>query len=368
MWPDCSAKHERGELDSGQQIVVTVTGHGLKDIDTALSGRGPVQAEVVAGRPDGDRVGLRAAECRAHDRAAGAVTVEVPATSANLGPGFDCFGLALDWRERIDLTVLERGFHIDVSGEGADAIPRDESHLIIRSALVGLADLGVVAPGLRLSCHNTIPHGRGLGSSSAAIVAGLVAAAGLAGADAEPAWLLRHANAIEGHPDNVAAAIYGGFVLAYEGRDGRQRGAIRSRGLDPGGDLHSPVGGVDQGDAQPAAGRRCRTSTPRPTPDGPHCWSTPWPAIRPGSTTPRTTGCTRAIGEPAMPRSYELVKTLRNKGFAAVISGAGPSVLVLGETADLAVLPDLPTPGFLLRQARVGDGASIVPENRTQSV
>ena len=72
--------------------------------------------------------------------------------------------------------------------------------------------------------------------------------------------------------------------------------------------------------------------------------------------------------EPAMPRSYELVKTLRNKGFAAVVSGAGPSVLVLGETADLAVLPDLPTPGFLLRQARIGDGASIVPENRTQSV
>ena len=63
-----------------------------------------------------------------------------------------------------------------------------------------------------------------------------------------------------------------------------------------------------------------------------------------------------------MPRSYELVKTLRNKGFAAVVSGAGPSVLVLGETADLDVLPDLPTPGFLLRQARVGDGAAIVPE------
>src|SRR5829696_7044393 len=148
------------------------------------------------------------------------VTVEVPATSANLGPGFDCFGLALDWRERVNLAVIEQGFQIDVSGEGAAELPRDESHLVIRSALVGLADLGVRAPGLWLGCRNTIPHGRGLGSSSAAIVAGLMAAAGLAEVHVEPEWLLKHANAIEGHPDNVAAAIYGGFVLAYEGRGG----------------------------------------------------------------------------------------------------------------------------------------------------
>ncbi len=145
------------------------------------------------------------------------VTVEVPATSANLGPGFDCFGLALDWRERIELCALESGFMIDVSGEGADEIPRDESHLIIRSALVGLADLGVRAAGLRLSGHNTIPHGRGLGSSSAAIVAGLVAAAGLARAELDRGWLLRHATAIEGHPDNVAASLYGGFVICANG-------------------------------------------------------------------------------------------------------------------------------------------------------
>ncbi len=148
------------------------------------------------------------------------VLVEVPATSANLGPGFDCFGLALDWRERVSLAVIERGYQIDVSGEGAAELPRDESHLIIRSALVGLADLGVTAPGLWLGCRNTIPHGRGLGSSSAAIVAGLVAAAGLAEIQVQPEWLLGHANAIEGHPDNVAAAVYGGFVLAYQGRTG----------------------------------------------------------------------------------------------------------------------------------------------------
>ena len=148
------------------------------------------------------------------------VTVEVPATSANVGPGFDCFGLALDWRERVNLAVIQDGYRIEVSGEGAGELPRDESHLIIRAVLVGLADLGVQAPGLWLDCRNTIPHARGLGSSSAAIVAGLLAAAGLAEVPARPEWLLGHANAIEGHPDNVAAAIYGGFVLAYEGRAG----------------------------------------------------------------------------------------------------------------------------------------------------
>jgi len=123
------------------------------------------------------------------------VTVEVPATSANVGPGFDCFGLALDWRERVNLAVMEDGYRIEVSGEGAAELPRDEGHLVIRAALVGLADLGVRAPGLWLSCRNTIPHARGLGSSSAAIVAGLLAAAGLAEVPAIPEWLLGHAAA-----------------------------------------------------------------------------------------------------------------------------------------------------------------------------
>ena len=105
---------------------------------------------------------------------------------------------------------------VDVTGEGADTIPRDESHLVLSATLTGLADLGVRTPGLRLRAHNTLPHGRGLGSSSAAIVAGLLAARGLAETEPDPHWVLRHASAIEGHPDNVAAAIYGGFVLAYD--------------------------------------------------------------------------------------------------------------------------------------------------------
>lgn len=299
------------------------------------------------------------------------VTVEVPATSANLGPGFDCFGLALDWRERVNLAVIEQGYQIEVSGQGAAELPRDESHLIIRSALVGLADLGMRAPGLWLGCRNTIPHGRGLGSSSAAIVAGLLAAAGLAQVDVKRDWLLGHANAIEGHPDNVAAAVYGGFVLAYESRTGIKVAQ---------GQVHPSVGAalfipqtslateaardllpetVPHIDAAANSGRsallvHAMASEPELLYDATHDW------LHQGY---------RGV---AMPRSYELMKSLRGQGFAAMISGAGPSVLVLGRELDLAALQDQQVAGFSVRLSSIGSAASIpgpdAPESRDHTV
>jgi homoserine kinase len=283
------------------------------------------------------------------------VTVEVPATSANLGPGFDCYGLALDWYERVRLEVTEDGYTIDVSGEGADAIPRDESHLIIRSALVGLADLGLNAPGLALRCRNTIPHGRGLGSSSAAIVAGLALAAGLADREPNEGWLLVHANAIEGHPDNVAAAIYGGFVLAYEANgiqvargdvDPNVRAAVfipdAAVATDAARRLLPDV--VPLVDAAANSGRagllvHALARDPDRLLDATHDW------------------LHQGYREPAMPRSYELMTTLRGQGYAAMISGAGPSVLVLGRDRRLDKLAELPVPGFEMRLLDVGHGA-----------
>lgn len=287
------------------------------------------------------------------------VTVEVPATAANLGPGFDCFGLALDWRERVNLAVIEQGYQIEVSGEGAAELPRDESHLIIRSALVGLADLGVATPGLWLGCRNTIPHGRGLGSSSAAIVAGLAGAAGLARVEVEPEWLLGHANAIEGHPDNVAAAIYGGFVLAYEGRSGikvaqgRVNPSIGAALFIPGTSLATEAARgllpetVPHVDATANSGRaallvHAMASEPELLYDATHDW------------------LHQGYRQTAMPRSYELMKSLREQGFAAMISGAGPSVLVLGRKADLAALEDQRATGFALRLSGIGSAASIL--------
>jgi homoserine kinase len=290
------------------------------------------------------------------------VTVEVPATSANLGPGFDCFGLALDWRERVNLAVIEQGYQIEVSGEGAAELPRDESHLIIRSALVGLADLGIRAPGLWLGCRNTIPHGRGLGSSSAAIVAGLLAAAGLAQVNVKRDWLLGHANAIEGHPDNVAAAVYGGFVLAYESRTGIKVAQ---------GQVHPSIGAalfipqtslatetardmlpetVPHIDAAANSGRsallvHAMASEPELLYDATHDW------LHQGY---------RGI---AMPRSYELMKSLRGHGFAAMISGAGPSVLVLGRELDLTALQDQQVAGYSVRLSGIGSAASILGQD-----
>ena len=281
------------------------------------------------------------------------------ATSANLGPGFDCLGLALDWQEQVDLTVLESGFLIEVSGEGADRIPRDESHLIIRSALVGLADLGVRVPGLRLAGHNTIPHGRGLGSSSAAIVAGLVAAAELAGVELDRAWVLRHANAIEGHPDNAAAATYGGLVLAYEGPNGVQ--AVPGR-------LHPEIGAavlIPGGSVETA---RARALLPEQVPHVDAAANACRAALLvhalahdPGRLLDATRDWLHQhYREPAMPQSYALVTELRAAGFATVISGAGPSVLVLGRLTQLADLEAFPTPGFELRRCGIGSGATIV--------
>jgi homoserine kinase len=287
------------------------------------------------------------------------VTVEVPATSANLGPGFDCFGLALDWRERVNLAAIEHGYQVEVSGEGAAELPRDESHLIIRSALVGLADLGIRAPGLWLSCRNTIPHGRGLGSSSAAIVAGLLAAAGLAQANVKRDWLLGHANAIEGHPDNVAAAVYGGFVLAYESRtgikvaQGHVHPSIGAALFIPQTSLATEVARdllpetVPHVDAAANSGRsallvHAMASEPELLYDATHDW------LHQGY---------RGI---AMPRSYELMKSLRGQGFAAMISGAGPSVLVLGRQLDLTALQDQQVAGFSVRFSQIGSAASIL--------
>lgn len=287
------------------------------------------------------------------------VTVEVPATSANLGPGFDCFGLAHDWRERVYLEVLEHGFEIDVSGEGADEVPRDDRHLIVRSALVGLADLGVRAPGLRLSCRNSIPHGRGLGSSSAAIVGGLVAAVGLAGTEPDRGWLLGHANAIEGHPDNVAAAVHGGFVLAYEGR----AGVAVARGQ-----VHPELGAALFVPQTRVATSSARGLLPRSVPH-----------VDAAANSGRAALLVHAMAadpdllyegtcdwlhqryrEPAMPRSYELVMTLRGLGFAATISGAGPSVLVIGRASALDALDGVDTPGFALTHTRLGTAATVV--------
>jgi homoserine kinase len=152
----------------------------------------------------------------------GPVAVRVPATSANLGPGFDVLGLALATYDDVVAEVLSAEVgdpEITVEGEGAGEVPLDDTHLVHRAMCAGFQAMGITPPQLRLDCRNEVPHGRGLGSSSAAIVSGLWAARALVEGGPER-WsdhaLFELAARIEGHPDNVAPAVFGGLTLAYE--------------------------------------------------------------------------------------------------------------------------------------------------------
>ncbi|MGZ0152222.1 homoserine kinase [Kribbella sp. WER1] len=257
------------------------------------------------------------------------VRVRVPATSANLGPGFDAFGLALTLYDELVVTPGGSGVTVQVSGCGEGEVPLDESHLVVRAIRAGLDVLGASVPGFTLRCENRIPHGRGLGSSSAAIVGGLAAAYALAGEQLDRERLVVLANELEGHPDNVAAAALGAFTIAWtEGETGRAvqlqpaagTAAVayvpdnrvltkEARGLLPGVVSHSS--------AAANAGKAAllvAALTGRPellltaTEDLLH----------------------QEYREPAMPESLALVHKLRGSGLAAIISGAGPTVAVLG--------------------------------------
>src|SRR4051794_16445954 len=149
--------------------------------------------------------------------------IRVPATSANLGPGFDALGLALTLYDDVVVRVAESGLVVDIAGEGADDLRRDRRNLVVRSVRAAFDALGGQPRGLEVVCANRIPQGRGLGSSAAAVIAGLVAARALVvgGPDRlDDAALLRLATDLEGHPDNVAACLVGGLALAWRETDG----------------------------------------------------------------------------------------------------------------------------------------------------
>ena len=142
------------------------------------------------------------------------VTIHVPATSANLGPGFDCLALALDMWNHTTFTVKEKGFSLQITGEGSEQLDTDKNNLVARSAVNFYSSFNIPEPtGLNIQCENNIPLGSGLGSSAAAVITGLLGANALSGNIASPAEILNLANEIEGHPDNVCAALFGGLSI-----------------------------------------------------------------------------------------------------------------------------------------------------------
>src|SRR3954470_517459 len=152
---------------------------------------------------------------------AGPLRVRVPATSANLGPGFDALGLALTLYDDVVVRIAESGLIVDIAGEGADDLRRDRRNLVVRAVRAAFDALGGQPRGLEVVCANRIPQSRGLGSSAGAVVAGVLAARALVvgGPDRlDDSAVLRIATDLEGHPDNVAACLHGGLTIAW--RDG----------------------------------------------------------------------------------------------------------------------------------------------------
>lgn len=275
---------------------------------------------------------------------AGPVTVVVPATSANLGPGFDSFGLALDLANEVTAEVTGSGLVVDVEGTGAEALPRDETHLVVRAARSTFAALGEQPPGLRLSCHDRVPHARGLGSSAAAVVAGVVLARALVtdGADRlDEAAALQVAARLEGHPDNVAAALLGGCTVAWPVPDGVRAVRLRAR-----------VGASVLVPPDQLSTATARALLPAQVPYADAVHNAARAALLVAALEGRTELLLEATDDrlhqpyraAAMPATAALVEALRGAGHAAVVSGAGPAVLVLhpiGGTPDLSgLLPD----------------------------
>jgi homoserine kinase len=262
--------------------------------------------------------------------------VRVPATSANLGPGFDALGLALCLYDRVEARVTGGGLAIEVSGEGQATASAGERHLVVRAMRAAFSVLGGQPPGLALRCENAIPHGRGLGSSAGAIVAGLLAARALA-RDGEAALpddrLYRLAAALEGHPDNVAACLAGGLTIAWATRPGDYR--LVSLPVADG------VAAVACVPPDPLATEEARRVLPPAIPHADAAAAAGRSALLVAALTRDPRLLLDATEDylhqryraAVMPHTASLVAKLRAAGVAAVVSGAGPGVLALDGTA-----------------------------------
>ncbi|MEU1972393.1 homoserine kinase [Microbacterium sp. NPDC019599] len=280
------------------------------------------------------------------------VVVRVPATSANLGPGFDTLGLALSVYDELIVTALDHdALEIEVTGQGSEDVPRDASNLVVRSIAYAFEAVGRRMPGLRLQARNVIPHGRGMGSSGAAVVSGLLAAKGLLAGDVVlgDETLLSLATELEGHPDNVAPALFGGLTIAWMDETGPQhKKLLVHRGV-------SPLVFVPE---FTMSTKLARSLQPLQVPREDAVFNVSRSALLIAALTQSPELLLAATEDKlhqnyraqAMPDTDKLVRALREHGFAAVVSGAGPSVLVLADG-----------PGRRLEAARVAQEVADTP-------
>jgi len=267
-----------------------------------------------------------------------AVRVRVPGSSANLGPGYDAVGLALRLYDDVEVAATRApgvAVTVDGEGQGHGRVGVGEDHLVVRALRATFARVGAEQPGLVLHCRNGVPQGRGVGSSAAAAVAGVVAVRGLL---EQPERLddvtaLEVASDLEGHPDNASASLLGGMTVGWSGPDGAR--AIR---VEPHPDLDAVLA-LPDGELPTA---HARAMLPSLVPHADAAFTAGRAALLVEAVTRRCDLLLPATAErlhqayrsPAMPTTAALVEDLRSNGLAAVVSGAGPSVLVLGTRAD----------------------------------
>ncbi|MDQ0922910.1 homoserine kinase [Pseudarthrobacter sp. W1I19] len=261
------------------------------------------------------------------------VTVRVPATTANLGPGYDSLGLALALHDTLTVESLEsEELVFDLAGEGAETLPRDASHLVIRAMEAAFERLGFRHGGLKVTAENVVPHGRGLGSSASAVVAAISAANALVPAASRRGkdWILQLTSELEGHPDNVAPAIFGGLALSWQDSDQYSSTSAAVSGTVV------PVVAVPDFELSTETARALL-----PASVGHHAAAmnagraallihalTTKPEFLLAGTEDYLHQSYRAE---AMRPSAALISALRAAGHAAVVSGAGPTVLVLAD-------------------------------------
>ena len=292
-------------------------------------------------------------------------TAVVAASSANLGPGFDSMGLAVSLYDEIVVETTESGLVVEVEGEGAGQVPLDGSHLVVQAIERGLRETGVAAPGLIVRCRNDIPHSRGLGSSAAAVVGGLAAANGLAvhggSSPMSPEALVQVSSEFEGHPDNAAAAVLGGAVVAWTtGEAEHPRYGASPIGLHPDINVFIAVPQVRSSTAE------TRVLLPERVSHIDARFNLSRAALLVIALTERPdllmVATEDVLHQPqraaAMPGSAEYLAALRRCGVPAVLSGAGPAVLALTTEAELPgeALQFGRDNGFRVDRMSVGNG------------
>lgn len=294
------------------------------------------------------------------------VTVTVPGSSANLGPGFDTLGLALSVYDTVEVEVIPSGLEVEVFGEGQGEVPLDGSHLVVKAIRSALKAADAEAPGLRVVCHNNIPQSRGLGSSAAAAVAGVAAANGLSGFPLTEDQIVQLASAFEGHPDNASASVLGGAIVSWTNTpvDGKSQPAYRAVPLKVHKDIRATAF-VPDFHASTEAVRRVLPS------DVTHVdarFNVSRCAVMTVALQARPDllweGTRDRLHQPyradVLPVTAEWVNRLRNRGYAAYLSGAGPTVMVLStEPVSEKILDDARESGLRVLELEVAGPVSV---------